>query len=193
MKKILFFIFILIFNLSSFAEDKNEFKDIDTFKAIVTEKTHLNNQTKIKEYTILANLPDELKKVMISPEINKGEIYLYKGDNKKIYYPLLEQTIDQKITSEENYTLKFISDLKNYNKNSDFKVERSNGKINKIIYKDGVTIAFLDFQKIDNINFPSHIKVFDGESEVSELIFKDIKLNIKLSPKDFSIDEVIKK
>ena len=193
MKKILFFIFILIFNLTLLSKDINEFKNIDTFEAIVTEKNNINNQSKIKKYSILAKLPDRLIKEMISPEINKGEIYLYNGNDKKIYYPLLEQTIEQKITADENYTLKFVEDLKDYNSNSDFQVKKSKGQIQKIIYKDGITIEFLDFQIINNINFPSHIKVFDGNIEISDLTFENIKLNVSVSQKDFTIDEIIKK
>ena len=55
-------IYFFLFSFSLFAEDKNEFKKINTFKATITEKSHLNNRTKTKEYQILARLPDKLKK-----------------------------------------------------------------------------------------------------------------------------------
>lgn len=190
MKKIIFYFFIL--SLSLFAEDKNYFKKVNTFKAVIIETNHLNKQTKTKEYNILADLPDKLIKKMISPSINKGEIYLYNGSNKTIYYPLLEQTIDQKINKDENYTLKFIRDLKSNDRNLDFKVVEINNQVQKIIYNDGITIKFESFSKINGINFPTHVRILDENIEISELIIKDIEINIPVSKKDFIIDEIIK-
>jgi len=191
MKKLILYLFI--FSLSLFAEDKNELKKINTFKAIFTENTNLNNRKKTKEYEVLASLPDKLIKKMISPSINKGEIYLYNGTHKTIYYPLLEQTIDQKIDEDENYTLKFIRDLKSNDDNVDFKVVKSHNQIQKIIYNDGITIKFESFSKINGINFPTHVRILDENIEISELIIKNIEINISLTEKDFSLDEIIKK
>jgi len=190
MKKIILYLFL--FSLSLFAKDKNEFNKINTFKAIIIENSHLNNRTKTKEYEILAELPDNLIKKMISPSINRGEIYLYNGTDKTIYYPLLEQTIEQTITPDENYTLKFIQDLKSNGENIDFKVIKSNNQIQKIVYNDGITIKFESFSKINEINFPTHVRILDGNIEVSELIIRDIKINVPISKKDFSLNEIIK-
>ena len=190
MKKLILYFFI--FSLSLFAIDKNEFNKIDTFKAIITETSHLNNRIKVKEYEVLADLPDKLIKKMISPSINKGEVYLYNGSDKTIYYPLLEQTINQQINEDENYTLKFIRDLKSYDKNKDFQIVKFNNKIQKIVYNDGITIKFEAFSKINEINFPTHVRILDGNTEISELIIKDIEINIPVFKKDFSLDEIIK-
>jgi len=190
MKKMILYLFL--FSLSLFAKDKNEFNKINTFKAIIIENSHLNNRIKTKKYEILADLPDKLIKKMISPSINKGEIYLYNGSDKTIYYPLLEQTINQKVNEDENYTLKFIQDLKSHDENINFKIVKFNNQIQKIIYNDGITIKFESFSKINEINFPTHVKILDGNIEISELIIKDIKINIPISKKDFSLDEIIK-
>ena len=190
MKKLIFYFFL--FSLCLFSEDKNEFKKINTFKATITEKSHLNNRTKTKQYQVLANLPDKLIKTMISPSINKGEAYLYIGNNKTIYYPLLGQTINQKINEDENYTLKFIRDLQSQGDNIGFKVIKSNNQIKQIIYDDGIIINFEAFSKINGINFPIHVKILDGTVEISELLIKDIEINIPISEKDFSLDEITK-
>lgn len=190
MNKLMLYFFI--FSLSLFAEDKNEFTKINTFKAVIIENSHLNKRKKTKEYQVLASLPDKLIKKMISPSINQGEIYLYNGSNKTIYYPLLEQTINQEINKDENYTLKFIRDLKSLDESVDFKVVKSNDKIKEIIYNDGITIKFESFSKKNGINFPTHVRILDDNIEVSELIIKDIEINIPVSEKDFSLDEIIK-
>jgi outer membrane lipoprotein-sorting protein len=185
-------LYFFIFSLSLFAEDKNEFTKINTFKAVIIENSHLNKRKKTKEYQVLASLPDKLIKKMISPSINQGEIYLYNGSNKTIYYPLLEQTINQEINKDENYTLKFIRDLKSLDESVNFKVVKSNDKIKEIIYNDGITIKFESFSKKNGINFPTHVRILDDNIEVSELIIKDIEINIPVSEKDFSLDEIIK-
>ncbi len=190
MNKLMLYFFI--FSLSLFAEDKNEFTKINTFKAVIIENSHLNKRKKTKEYQVLASLPDKLIKKMISPSINQGEIYLYNGSNKTIYYPLLEQTINQEINKDENYTLKFIRDLKSLDESVNFKVVKSNDKIKEIIYNDGITIKFESFSKKNGINFPTHVRILDDNIEVSELIIKDIEINIPVSEKDFSLDEIIK-
>ncbi len=190
MKKLIFLIFIM--SVSLFAKGVDGFEKIKTFSATITESSDLNNQKKAKEYHILALLPNQLKKEMISPAINKGEIYLYKGGNKTIYYPLLEQTIEQKIDENENYTLKFIRDLSSHTDNQNFKLVKSNDQVKEIIYKDGITIKFESFAMINGIKFPTHVKVFDNSMEISDLIIKDIEINIPVSKEDLSIDEIIK-
>jgi len=190
MKKVILLIFIM--SISLFGKESNEFKKIDTFKAVITETSNLNNKKRIKEYEVLALLPDQLMKKMISPSINKGEIYLYNGEDKTIYYPILDQKITQKVDKDENYTLKFIRDLKSQTNDGDYKIIKSNNQIKEIIYNDGVTIKFESFSQIKDINFPSHVKIFDGKIEVSDLVIKNIEINTPISKKDFSIDEIIK-
>jgi outer membrane lipoprotein-sorting protein len=191
MKKIILFIFLLGINL--FASNTENFQKIDTLKAIVEETSRINNKEKTKKYEILLMLPDKMVKTMIFPETNQGEVYLYNGEKKTIYYPLLEQVIDEKITEDENYTLKFIRDLKKGNANSkDVKFITNNGQIGEILYKDGMKIKFLEFSNIDGINFPTDIVIFDRDMEISHLKLKDIKINIPVSEKDFSADEIIK-
>jgi outer membrane lipoprotein-sorting protein len=190
MKKLIFFIFIM--SISLFAKGVDGFEKIKTFRATITESSNLNNQKKTKEYHILALLPDQLKKEMISPSINKGEIYVYKGKNKTIYYPLLEQIIEQKIDENENYTLRFIRDLSSHTDNPNFKLIKSNNQVKEIVYNDGITIKFESFTTINEIKFPTHVKIFDNSMEVSDLMIKDIEINLPVSKKELSIDEITK-
>jgi outer membrane lipoprotein-sorting protein len=190
MKKIIFLIFII--SISLFAKNKNGYDKINTFKATIVESSNLNNKKRSKEYTVLALLPDQLKKEIISPAMNKGEVYLYDGTNKTIYYPLLEQTIEQKIDADENYTLKFIRDLRSETTNADFELVKSNNQVKEIRYNDGIIIKFESFTTIEGIEFPTHVKVFDKTIEISDLVIKDISINIPIEKKDLSIDETIK-
>ena len=190
MKKIIIYFFI--FSLSLFAKNKNGFNQISTFKATIIENSHINNRKKTKEYEISAILPNKLLKKMISPSINNGEIYIYNGSDKTIYYPLLDQTIYQKIDEDENYTLKFIKDLKSQEENTNFNVIKSNNQIQKIVYNDGITIKFESFSKINEINFPTHVKILDRNIEISDLIIENIEINTPISKKEFALDEIIK-
>ncbi len=193
MKKIIFL--FLMFGLSLFAKEVNRFATIDTFKANITETTNLNNKMRVTKYQITAKLPDELKKTMIFPDINKGEIYLYKGASKVIYYPVLEQIIESTVDENENYILKFIRDLKYYdenNLNNEFQLISINGYIEKINYNDGITIIFEKFLKINGINFPSYVKILDGKNIISTLVLEDIHINPSILEEELSIDEIIK-
>jgi len=190
MKKIILFYLILTFSI--FAKGNNDFSKIKTFSATIIESSTLNNQKKTKKYKVLADLPDKLIKTMISPKINKGETYLYDKNKKTIYFPLLEQTISQDINEEENYTLKFIKDLGGYNSTSTFRIVQSNGEIKEIIYNDGIYIKLSNYSKINNINFPQNIKIFDKDIEISQLVLSNIKINIPVNDKDFLIHETTK-
>ena len=191
MYKIILCFFILSF--STFGQTENSFKNINTFRATVTETTNLNNHKRSTKYQVLGSLPSKLLKIIIAPNLNRGEIYLYNGTHKTIYYPILNQIITKKINSEENYTLKFIRDLKNYVRNINFKVIKQKNKITEIIYKDGTVIKFLSFYRINKIDFPAHVVIFDKNIKISDLVIKNVQLNVRVTRDDFLLNKVITK
>ncbi|MCK5780475.1 MAG: hypothetical protein KAH04_05610 [Psychrilyobacter sp.] len=186
------FLFFLVLTLTTFSKEENDFSKIKTFKATIIESSNINNRKKTKEYKVLADLPNKLIKTMISPEINKGETYLYNENKKTIYFPLLDQTIYQDVNTEENYTLKFIKDLGAYNEKSDFKVVKLEGEIKEIIYNDGVHIKLSNYSKVNGINFPKYITIFDKEIEISKLVLSNIEINLSVTDEDFLIHETTK-
>ena len=73
MEKIKYFLLFLIINLITFGKSIDSIKDI-TFE--VEEKLYMNNDTKKSEYVIKYIKPDFIRKEVLKPELNKGEIYI---------------------------------------------------------------------------------------------------------------------
>ncbi|MBM6821687.1 hypothetical protein H5986_03170, partial [Fusobacterium mortiferum] len=73
MEKIKYFLLFLIISLITFGKSIDSIKDI-TFE--VEEKLYMNNDTKKSEYVIKYIKPDFIRKEVLKPELNKGEIYI---------------------------------------------------------------------------------------------------------------------
>lgn len=79
MEKIKYFLLFLIISLITFGKSIDSIKDI-TFE--VEEKLYMNNDTKKSEYVIKYIKPDFIRKEVLKPELNKGEIYIYSEGKK---------------------------------------------------------------------------------------------------------------
>ena len=145
MKLVQLIFFILI--SSVYAKNLDEIK---TISCLVDETSYYNNRKTEKEYQIKSILPDRIYKEILSPEINKGEIYVYSGNEKFVYYPLLEQTISQKIDEDENFIIKVIKDLK---KPKNLIILKEGNKIRSLKYETGVEIIFENHYKVGGIQF----------------------------------------
>lgn len=193
MRKLSILIF-LIFSITtlSFGNVENNFSKIKGFHLLVKENTTINNKKVRIQYSLDGLLPNKLKKVVTSPELNKGEIYLYSDGSKITFYPLLNQSIKEKKDPTANRLLKFVKDLQlaEKNKKSDVKIIFKENKVEQLIYKDGITIAFSKYKKIDNIDFPFFVEIFDKEALVSTLDFLEVKINPKFKKDVFTLDEV---
>ncbi|MGM0507735.1 MAG: LolA family protein [Fusobacteriota bacterium] len=170
---IIFFLVISSFLLG------NQFKEVESFNAKTTETTLKNNKTTVTKYKLKLKFPDMVYKEITYPEMNRGEVYLYVENEKKIYYPLLEQIITQEIDENENQILGVLRDLKESEKTEEIKF---------LEYENGTKILFNNYKKINGINFPTTVKIYEENNLISKLEFSDIKINSKLNKKDFQID-----
>ena len=113
--------------------------------------------------------PKKIRIEILSPEINKGEIYTYENNKKYIYYPILDQTVEQTFSSTDSDIIKIIEDIKNINKT----VEK-NGK--KYIVENGLvkSIASNNYKLnvyYDNQKRPNKI-ILKYSNEVVEYLWK---------------------
>lgn len=177
MKRLLL-LFIVIINYS-FA-----FENIQSLEAIVKEKTSINGEKKEKLYSLKIEMPDKVLKEMILPKLNKGEKFLYTGEKKTVFYPLLEQIIEEEITDDENYILKAIKKIKEGKNN----IKNSSGLVSSVKLDEQLTVKFYKYIENDGVNFPKIVKVFDGENLVSEIYFEKYIINKKFDKKEFSIE-----
>lgn len=141
---------LIILMLSSFS-----FSNIfnQSFNVNITEKAKKYK----KEYVMNYN-PKKIRIEILSPEINKGEIYTYENDKKYIYYPILDQTVEQTFSSTDSDIIKIIEDIKNINKT----VEK-NGK--KYIVENGLV------KSIASNNYKLNI-YYDNQKRPNKIILK---------------------
>lgn len=178
MKKIL--IIMLVLGSYLFA---NSLSKIESMSAQVKENTIVNKNKKEKTYSFTMKYPDKVYKEMISPKINAGEKYIYNGTKKLVYYPLLKDKFIEEIDDNENYILQAIKAIKS----GKSKMTLEKKEIKELKLDDGVRILFYDYKKIDGLNFPHKVEIYEGKSLYSTLVFSGVKLNQKVEDKIFNL------
>lgn len=102
-------ILILFFGINVFALDFFN----SEFKTTITEKSAQG----IKKYT-LDYSRDKIVVEILSPKVNKGEIYTYENNKKRIFYPILNEEVEQDYASEDNDIVLALSTLKDIKKST---------------------------------------------------------------------------
>ncbi|WP_392445085.1 hypothetical protein ACF3OF_05190 [Sneathia vaginalis] len=153
MKKYLVCFLISSFTMANFLNT--------SFIAKILERS---NRTE-KEY-VLQYKPNNIKVEVLFPSTNKGEIYTYKQGKKYIYYPKLNQTVEQTLSNSSNDIFKLLSEMRGINKstrkgNKEYIVK--NGNITKIICGSLViNVTYIN-------NMPIKINIQDGKEKVEYL------------------------
>lgn len=187
MKKIYILSLLFVINIITLASTKT-LSDIESFQFNVREMTVINGKNRTKDYSVKGVLPDLIKKVILFPEENKGEIYIYNKNKKIIYLPLFEQSYEEELDEEENYIIKVIRDIKEKEqKDTKFKKDFYSGKIKELKYESGLKIVFERLEDINGYYFPVQITVYDGKSKISEVMLKEIIINPKFQSEEFKI------
>lgn len=179
MKKLL--MLMIIINTFVFS---NSLSKINTLTAKVNEKTIINKNKKEKSYSFGMKYPDKAYKEMLSPKINAGEKYIYNGKKKLVYYPLLKDKFIEDIDENENYILQAIKEIKVGKK---LMVIESD-EVKELDLGDGTRIVFYDYQKIDGLNFPSKVEIYEGKNLYSTLLFSEVKINKSINDEVFKIN-----
>lgn len=186
MKKILFFIFLLMFSMSFSKENKiNNISEIKTLELVVNEETFINTKSEKKLYTLKYVVPNFLKKEMIEPKSHKGEIFVYNNGIKETYLPIFDEVIRDEKAPEENFVIDTISLLQNKDKNDkSFRKLYNSGK-NIQIRNNKILIKLENMVLVKNCYMPSQIRIFEGDSLIGKLMISDIKINEKIDEKEF--------
>lgn len=186
MKKIIFLIFLTL----SFIIYGQE-KTLHTLKNIsfqVEESTTLNGNKRELVYEVIIDFPNKMKKILISPEINKGEIYLYIDGEKTVYLPFFNQIEKSEISPEENRVLEFIKTLMELEKNDENFRKNYYRNINqKINLASGEVVDIKSKRKSDGYLLPEKIEVFSGDIQISALKLSKFKNDIQFREDEFKI------
>ena len=187
MKKYLILLFILIQGLI-FSATKS-LSDIKTLRFDVVEKTNIKSKKREISYKIDFILPNKIKKEVIAPELNKGEIYIYDySKNKKVVYlPMFNEVKETQIVDDENRIIKAINKIiEEEKKNKEFSKNYNAKKPQNLNIDEQVTVDILSYIEIEGYILPEVVDIKDGGTKVGNIKINNIKINPILDNKVFT-------
>ena len=192
MKRYLILLFIFIQGLV-FSATKT-LSDIKTLKFDVVEKTNIKSKKREISYKINFILPNKIKKEVIAPELNKGEIYIYDySQNKKVVYlPMFNEVKETQIVDDENRIIKAINKIiEEEKKNKEFSKNYNAKKPQSLNIDEQVTVDILSYIEVEGYILPEVVDIKDGGTKVGNIKINNIKINPILDNKVFT--EISKK
>ena len=187
MKKYLILLFILIQGLV-FSATKS-LSDIKTLKFDVVEKTNIKSKKREISYKIDFILPNKIKKEVIAPELNKGEIYIYDySQNKKVVYlPMFNEVKETQIVDDENRIIKAINKIiEEEKKNKEFSKNYNAKKPQNLNIDEQVTVDILSYIEDEGYILPEVVDIKDGGTKVGDVKISNLKINPILDNKTFT-------
>ena len=187
MKKYLILLFILIQGLI-FSATKS-LSDIKTLRFDVVEKTNIKSKKREISYKIDFILPNKIKKEVIAPELNKGEIYIYDySQNKKVVYlPMFNEVKETQIVDDENRIIKAINKIiEEEKKNKEFSKNYNAKKPQNLKIDEQVTVDILSYIEVEGYILPEVVDIKDGGTKVGNIKINNIKINPILDNKVFT-------
>ena len=184
MKKYLILLFILIQGLV-FSATKS-LSDIKTLKFDVVEKTNIKSKKKEISYKIDFILPNKIKKEVIAPELNKGEIYIYDySKNKKVVYlPMFNEVKETQIVDDENRIIKAINKIiEEEKKNKEFSKNYNAKKPQSLNIDEQVTVDILSYTEVEGYILPEVVDIKDSGTKVGNIKISNLQINPKLEEK----------
>ncbi|MGL6114625.1 MAG: LolA family protein, partial [Cetobacterium sp.] len=184
-----FLLVFIILGINILASNK-ELSTIKDLQGFVLENTAINNRKIEKKYNIQLIIPNLLKKEMVFPEMNKGEIYLYKDGKRYVYLPIFNEVSEDRSDSDTNNFLNIMNYIiKETKENKEFRKNYYEGKIKKLSLKDNIIVNLLEYKSIEGYLLPTKIDVYSGKEKMGTLIFSNIKINQNLKEDDFKITD----
>lgn len=187
MKKYIVLLFIFVQGLI-FSANKT-LSDIKTVKFDVIEKTNVKSKKREINYKIDFELPNRIKKEVIAPELNKGELYIYDySQNKKIVYlPIFDEVKETQIVDDENRIIKAINKIiEEEKKNKEFSKKYYAKEPQSLDIDGQVSVDILSYIDEGGYIFPEVVFIKDGGTKVGEVKISNLKINPILDNKVFT-------
>ena len=184
MKKYLILLFIFIQGLV-FSATKS-LSDIKTLKFDVVEKTNIKSKKREISYKINFILPNKIKKEVIAPELNKGEIYIYDySENKKVVYlPIFNEVKETQIVDDENRIIKAINKIiEEEKKNKEFSKNYNAKKPQSLNIDEQVTVDILSYIEVEGYILPEVVDIKDNGTKIGNIKISNLQINPKLEEK----------
>ena len=184
MKRYLILLFIFIQGLV-FSATKT-LSDIKTLKFDVVEKTNIKSKKREISYKINFILPNKIKKEVIAPELNKGEIYIYDySQNKKVVYlPMFNEVKETQIVDDENRIIKAINKIiEEEKKNKEFSKNYNAKKPQNLNIDEQVTVDILSYIEVEGYILPEVVDIKDNGTKIGNIKISNLQINPKLEEK----------
>ena len=162
--------------------------DIKTMNFIVKEEVKNNSDIKTKIYKVKYILPNQLKKEIIYPEMNKGELYIYTDGKKITYLPFFDETTVESGDAEGDYIVNVVSKIREKERtDAAFKEKYHKGEISSMQFDKNLRTKFNKFEKVDGYMIPVEIEIYDGQQMIAKISLSNISLNGVVKQEEFKI------
>ncbi|MBQ3437361.1 MAG: hypothetical protein IJG31_02465 [Fusobacterium sp.] len=181
------YILICIFLLSSLAFAINDLSTLKTLKFNAEEKQLINGREKLIKYSVTIEFPKKIRKEINFPELNKGEVYVYENNLKKVYLPIFDEYKETDIDADENKIIQAINKLIFLEKDEKFKKEYQSKKLKafKLDENENTIININTYLEKDNYILPENIEIIDDNISLGTVFIRDIEINIPLNKEIF--------
>lgn len=179
----------LVFSIVSFGNVK-KLSTIKSMDILINETIYTNNREKQSLYDLKFIKPDKVRKEILSPSMNKGEIYIYRGNEKIVYLPIFDEITKEINTDDENDILESLNYIINLEKNNEkFSKNYYLKKPIEIVLKKGTRVRLKDLKEKNNYLLPYKFEIYDGDMKIATLDIKNYEINPKISEKEFILDD----
>lgn len=189
MKKYIAIILLLLSNLAFAAKELSTLK---TLKFNAEEKQLINGKEKILKYSVVIDFPNKIRKELIFPELNKGELYIYDGNKKLTYLPIFDEYKESQIDGDENRIIQTINKIRELEKNDRvFKNDYQQKKL-KSLYVDDTKTTLVNIKKYleqDGYILPENIEIKDGDTVLGTVFIKNVEVNPTLDKGTFELEK----
>ena len=190
MKKIILLTYFL-FQVLVFSATKS-LSTIKTLKFSVNEITTVNSKKRELKYSIDFKLPNKIKKEVLYPDLNKGEIYIYdySKNKKSVYLPIFNEIKENSIDSEENGIISTINKIIVAEKNDKkFREDYQNQKRLLLQIDKNIEIEILDYLNQEDYIFPKTIIIKENNIKVGEVSIGNLVVNKTLENSLFELNK----
>ncbi|MDR3259832.1 MAG: hypothetical protein LBT51_09530 [Fusobacteriaceae bacterium] len=191
---VLILIFSLIFSNINASQKTNQVKSksishVNTLEITINEIFLINKTVKETNYIIKFKIPNTIKKEMLKPELNKGELYIYNNGKRMTYLPLFNQKKIDDISINENRIIDIFNYIFEMEKNDkNFQKEYYEKNLKGVKLGDNTVIEFHDYQLYDEYLFPKNFIVIENGKKIGEFQIENLKINKKFDDTEFSIE-----
>ena len=190
MKKIILLTYFL-FQVLVFSATKS-LSTIKTLKYSVNEITTVNSKKRELKYSIDFKLPNKIKKEVLYPDLNKGEIYIYdySKNKKSVYLPIFNEIKENSIDNEENRIISAINKIIVAEKNDKkFREDYQNQKRLLLQIDKNIEIEILDYLNQEDYVFPKTIIIKENNIKVGEVSIGNLVVNKTLENSLFELNK----